>query len=158
MGKNALNLGNLDRPLSYFAPKDYVQHRDLGYGSVKGTCEIIGYQIILFRREGQTKNAALSIDWKDDRTQAILSIGNKILEYLNAPVLLGDDFHKAIDAFGQPDFSQELFMDSTTHYFLDTDEERLIRLTVNKNAEVIDFELIQDAELIQERIETLKNN
>ncbi len=115
-----LNLANCT-----FIPKNFLTEQEFSYGAVKGVAELVGFQIILFRKTGSKKNTVLSIDWAENFHPGVLDLAQQLLVQIKCPLRLEDDRKKVEHLYGKADYSDDINVDCDQLYYVDAGQNTL---------------------------------
>ena len=134
---------------------NYVENKNIfyqpfNYADINGNAEIVGWQIVVFRRAANDNISAISMDEID--TFAIKDICGKILKELDLPLSVGRKIDAMIQLFGLYSY-QDNILEDTTRYYFET-QNNLIVCGVHDKKGLNYIEIIYDQELKNNRIKS----
>jgi|GEM_PF-1504210 len=135
-----------------FIEKKYIKKQDFQYGAVSGIAEMIGFQIILFKREENQQNLVLDIDWGENENPQVLDVANKILGRLNFKLVLCDKLDEIKSLYGDADYTDKTSENSATYYYLNSDKSIMYSFGVSESLGLTRCEFICDVEIVNDRI------
>lgn len=127
--------------------ESYVENsvipRDFNYAGVIGCAEIIGWQIIVFRRN---KGAISAISMEKMNTPIINDICTAILKDLDLPLSVGMKIDALIQVLGMYIYQDYILTNEIRYYF--RIQNTLIVCGIHNTEGLKDVEIIYDTELI----------
>lgn len=138
-----------------FIKTEVISEQDFEYGSFTGTAEMVGFQILFFKKTNNQKNSCFSIDWGENENSKILDIAQKILTRLNSKIFLRSKLSDIEEIYGTANFTDDIYENCIIHYFLNEKGDAMYSFCVDNSLGVTRIELIHDAEIVQERINNL---
>lgn len=153
--KNEIKFDSVNLSEQDFIDKGHVHEQDFQYGSVSGIAEMIGFQIIIFRKIKSDKNSYLSIDWGENENPIILEIAQKLLLGLGSKLLLKDKLIDVEKLYGKANYIDNLYEGSITYHYFNKKKDLLYAFGIDNSLGITRIELIHDAEIVKERIDYL---
>ncbi len=138
-----------------FIDKSIIVDQDFQYGSIDGIAELIGFQIILFKKAKNKNNVVLSIDWGTNKNPLILEISQNIMKQLNMSIALSDPLKDLEALYGKADYIHDIYENSITYYYINTDQQIMYSFDIDQFIGLIRFELMYDQEIISDRIKVI---
>lgn len=122
--------------------------REFDYAGFPGWAEIIGWQIIVFRRDDNTISA---ISLEEMNSPIIKDICTAILKDLDLPLSVGMKIDALIQALGMYIYQDDILENEIRYYF--RIQNNLIVCGIHNTEGLKDMEIICDSEIINSRIE-----
>ena len=121
------------------------------YAEVEGWAELIGWQLIVFRKE---ENGPISVISLEDMTEPVFKdISNRILSDIGLPFKAGMSIASIISYLGQSFETDFIFENHKSYYFDKSDY--LIVCSVHDEKGLSGIEIIFDEEVKRNRLEWL---
>ena len=122
--------------------------REFDYAGFSGWAEIIGWQIIVFRRHDNTISV---ISLEEMNTPIIKDICTAILKDLNLPLSVGMKTDALIQTLGMYIYQDDILVNEIRYYF--RIQNYLIVCGMHNTVGLKDIEIIYDSEIINSCIE-----
>jgi len=151
--ENEINFDSVNLSEQDFIDKDSVHQQDFQYGSISGIAEMIGFQIIAFRKTKSDKNSCLSIDWGENENPIILEIAQKLLLGLGSKLLLKDKLIDVEKLYGKANYIDDLYEGSITYHYFNKRKDISYSFEIDNSLGITRIDLIHDAEIVKERID-----
>lgn len=134
--------------LENYIGNENIVSKSFDYAGIIGNAEIIGWQIIVFRRTVNGNISALSMDEID--TPIIKDVCAEIFKDLGLPLSAGMKINVLSSLFGAYSYQDNL-LDDITRYYFEIHNHLIICGIHNKNG-LSNIEIIYDEELVNNRI------
>ena len=134
---------------------DYIEGntriKSFEYAEVDGWAELIGWQLIVFRKE---ENGPISVISLEDMTEPVFKdISNRILSDIGLPFKAGMSIASIISYLGQS-FKTDLIIENHARFYFDK-SDYLIVCSVHDEKGLSGIEIIFDEEVKRNRLESI---
>lgn len=127
-------------------PNYQIAERPFEYAGVQGRAELLGWQIIVFRKNDALSEIA-AISLIDINTPELTKIANSILEHIDVKVKFGDTTDKITLAYGAFDFENNLCEDEISCFRII--DSRLMIFGISSNT-LSSLDIISDPDMVKE--------
>lgn len=118
--------------------------QNIQYAEIDGIADLIGYNVILFRKTSSSVVSAISL-W-DINSEYLLNICKIITDNICFPISIGDSYFNMINAFGK-DYAVDDVLENILRYHYDIKNEYFVTIETEDNT-VVGIEIIYDEEII----------
>lgn len=137
--------------LERYTGRNNIVYAPFDYAGIKGNAEIIGWQIVVFRRAvNDNMISAISMDEID--TPVITGICSKIFKDLDLSVSVGMKIDALTQLFGVYSYKDDTLEDTIRYYF--ETQNALIVCGIHNTIGLRNIEIIYDNELKTNRIKS----
>jgi len=151
--ENEINFGPISLYELDFIDRGTIRQQDFKYGNISGIAEMVGFQIIFFRKTISEKNSCLSIDWGENKNPIILAIAQSLLAETNSKLRLKDKLLDIERIYGKANYTDDLYEGSVTYHYFNKRKDTLYSFGVDNSLGIVRIDLINDAEIVNERID-----
>lgn len=110
-----MNISSLE--LRNFVYPSSIKKQTFNYGGFEGIAELLGWQIVFFKdNDGDLKTKALLFE--SIVNPQLIKIANHILDYIEFPILFGENKDKMLKLYGKPDSEDGLYEDMVRYNYL----------------------------------------
>lgn len=91
--------------------KDYeIKEQDFEYAGIRGIAELLGWQIIFFRKKDDLDNTVV-ISFAEIDNKELICISNSILKSIDMNIRFGDNIEVINSVYGNADFTDSIYED-----------------------------------------------
>lgn len=134
--------------------KNYeIEEREFEYAGTNGIAELLGWQIIFFRKN-ENLNDTIAIAFNEITNTELINISNSILNIMKMDIRFGDNLDIINHFYGNADFIDSIYEDTLRYnYIISPDLYIVFDLTNNT---LSGLEIITDENLINEIVNARK--
>lgn len=128
--------------------KNYeIMEQEFEYAGTNGIAEILGCQIISFRKKDDLANTA-AISFNEINNIELTNIANSILEFIDVDVRFNDNIEVINNIYGMADFTDNLYEDMIRYNYIIS--PNLLMVFGIKNNELSCLEIVTDENMIKQ--------
>lgn len=131
-----------------------ILEQEFEYAGIRGIAEILGYQILFFRKESDL-NKTVVITFDEIDNDELVGLANSILDNIGINVKFGDSYKKIEKIYGVADFKDNIYENvNRLNYIL---MPRLFMSFGIKDNVLLSLEIVTDEHMIKEIVSVRKN-
>ena len=132
-----------------------IQEQEFEYAGTIGIAELLGWQIVFFRKEDDLVNT-IAVSFNEIDTSELINIANSILKSIDINIRFGDSIDVIKRIYGIADFTDSLYGNIIRYNYIISED--LFLAFGLKDDILSSLEIIADENMIKEIINVRKDN